>query len=176
MNTIITDNSSTDHTISSKIDSFFNKFTIYKLMKKSNFYKEGGIQCIVVLKEIFGLVFSGKNLFRTLEMNPEDVSFKKNTAYRFLNSSSYNWSRLLLLLVTTIIEGVNRLTSEDRANVLIVDDSLYDRSRSKKVELLSRVYDHTTRKFVKGFKMLTIGWSDGTTFLPVAFLAFELAA
>jgi hypothetical protein len=72
-------------------------------------------------------------------------------------------------LVTTIIEGINRLTSEDRASVLIVDDSLYDRSRSKKVELLSRVFDHTTHKFVKGFKMLTIGWSDGTTFLPAAF-------
>jgi hypothetical protein len=102
-------------------------------------------------------------------MNPENISFKKNTAYRFLNSSSYNWARLLLLLVTIIIESINKLTSNDRVSVLIVDDSLYDRSRSKKVELLSRVFDHTTRKFVKGFKMLTIGWSDGTTFLPVAF-------
>ncbi|MFZ5986340.1 MAG: IS4 family transposase [Bacillota bacterium] len=138
-------------------------------MKKSNFYKEGGIQCVVVLKEIFGLVFSGKNLFRTLKMNPDDISFKKNTAYRFLNSSTFNWARLLLLLVTLIIEGINKLTSDDRVNVLIVYDSLYDRSRSKKVELLSKVFDHTTRKFVKGFKMLTIGWSDGTTFLPVAF-------
>jgi hypothetical protein len=169
MNSIITDNSNAEHAISSKIDTFFANFSISRLMKKSNFYKEGGIQCVVVLKEIFGLVFSGKNLFRTLKMNPDDISFKKNTAYRFLNSSTFNWARLLLLLVTLIIEGINRLTSEDRVSVLIVDDSLYDRNRSKKVELLSRVFDHTTRKFVKGFKMLTIGWSDGTTFLPVAF-------
>lgn len=138
-------------------------------MKKSNFYKEGGIQCVVVLKELFGLIFSGKNLFRTLKMNPDDISFKKNTAYRFLNSSNFNWSRLLLLLVTMIIARINSLTSDDRANVLIVDDSLYDRSRSKKVELLSKVFDHTTHKFVKGYKMLTLGWSDGTTFLPVGF-------
>ena len=138
-------------------------------MKKSNFYKDCGIQCVVVLKEIFGLIFSGKNLFRTLKMKPDDISFKKNTAYRFLNSSNYNWARLLLLLITTIIDGINQLTSKDRVNVLIADDSLYDRSRSKKVELLSRVFDHTTHKFVKGFKMLTIGWSDGNTFLPVAF-------
>jgi hypothetical protein len=68
-----------------------------------------------------------------------------------------------------IINGINQLTSKDRVNVLIADDSLYDRSRSKKVELLSRVFDHTTHKFVKGFKMLTIGWSDGNTFLPAAF-------
>ena len=169
MSSIITDNSNVEQAIPSKIDNFFSKYSISKLMQKSNFYKEGGIQCVIVLKEIFGLVFSGKNLFRTLKMKPEDISFKKNTAYRFLNSSRYNWARLLILLVTIIIEGINRLTSEDRASVLIVDDSLYDRSRSKKVELLSRVFDHTTRKFVKGFKMLTIGWPDGTTFLPVAF-------
>ncbi len=169
MNPIITDNSNAEHAISSKIDNFFAIFSISKLMKKSNFYKESGIQCVVVLKEIFGLIFSGKNLFRTLKMNPDDISFKKNTAYRFLNSSRYNWSRLLLMLVTIIIENINKLTSDDRVSVLIVDDSLYDRGRSKKVELLSRVFYHTTRKFVKGFKMLTIGWSDGTTFLPVAF-------
>lgn len=169
MNSIITDNSNAEHAISSKIDSFFADFSIGKLLKKSNFYKEGGIQCIVVLKEVFGLVFSGKNLFRTLKMNPDDIPFKKNTAYRFLNSSSFNWARLLLLLVTRIIGVINRLTSEDRATVLIADDSLYDRSRSKKVELLSKVFDHTSHKYVKGFKMLTLGWSDGNTFLPVAF-------
>jgi len=169
MNSIIADKSNAEHVISSKIDRFFATFSISKLLKKSNFYKESGIQCIVVLKELFGLVFSGKNLFRTLKMNPEEVSFRKNTAYRFLNSSKYNWSRLLLMLITMIIDGINKLTSEDRASVLIVDDSYYDRNRSKKVELLSRVFDHTTHKFLKGFKMLTIGWSDGKTFLPAAF-------
>jgi len=169
MNLIITDKSNAENVISSKTDTFFNDFSIYKLMKKSNFYKQGGIHCVVVLKEIFGLIFSGKNLFRTLQMNADEISFKKNTAYRFLNSSSYNWARLLLLLVTQIIGFVNKLTSEDRANVLIVDDSLYSRSRSNKVELLSKVFDHTTRKYVKDFKMLTLGWSDGATFLPVAF-------
>lgn len=41
-------------------------------------------------------------------------------------------------LATAIIHVINWLTLDDRANVLIVDDSLYDRGRSKKVELLSR--------------------------------------
>ena len=165
MNSIIAENSSAEYEIPSKIDTFFTNFSISKLMKKSNFYKEIGIHCVVILKKLFGLIFSGKNLFRTLEMKPDDILFRKNTAYRFLNSSRYNWPRLLLLLVTMIIDGLNQLTSKDRVNVLIADDSLYDRNRSKKVELLSRVFDHTTHKFVKGFKMLTIGWSDGNTFL-----------
>ena len=67
MNSIITDKSNAEHIISSKIDIFFSTFAISNLLKKSNFYKESGIHCVVVLKEIFGLVFSGKNLFRTLK-------------------------------------------------------------------------------------------------------------
>jgi hypothetical protein len=53
--------------------------------------------------------------------------------------------------------------------VLIFDDSLFSRNRSKKVELLAKVFDHTTHKFFKGFRMLTLGWSDGNTFLPISF-------
>ena len=139
MNSIITEISRVEHVILSKIDVLFSKFSISRLLKKSNFYKESGIQCVIVLKEIFDLFFSGKNLFRTLDMKPNDISSKKTLPTGFL------------------------------INVLISDDSIYDRSRSKKVELLSQVFDHTTHKFVKGFNMLTIGWSDGNTFLPAAF-------
>ena len=169
MNTIIADKLHAEQTISSNIDNFFNQFLISRLMKMSNFYKESGIPCVSVLKEIFSLVFSGKNLYRTLEMESERLPFRKNTAYRFLNSSRYNWSRLLMKLATIITFEISKTTSEDRVNVLIVDDSFYDRGRSKNVELLSRVFDHTTHKFVKGFRMLTLGWSDGNTFIPAAF-------
>ena len=52
---------------------------------------------------------------------------------------------------------------------MIIDDSPYYRNRSKKVEFLSRCYDHITRKYYKGLTMLTVGWSDGQTFVPVSF-------
>ncbi len=120
MNSIITHNSSTDHELISKTDRFFTDFSISKLLKKSNFYKSGGIQCTIILKEVFGLVFSGKNLYRTLQMNPNDLSFKQNTVYRFLNNSTFNWSRLLMLLVTQIITILNDLTSVDRKKLMIL--------------------------------------------------------
>jgi hypothetical protein len=55
--------------------------------------------------------------------------------------------------------------------VLIIDDSAYERNRSKKVELLARCFDHSSQKmrFYKGFRMLTLGWSDGATFMPLDF-------
>ncbi len=59
------------------------------------------------------------------------------------------------------------LTDEKRKDVFIVDDSLFDRSRSKKTELLARVFDHCSMKYRAGFRMLTLGWSDGNSFVPV---------
>lgn len=35
--------------------------------------------------------------------------------------------------------------------------------------MLARVRDHVEHKYVRGFRMLILGWSDGNTFLPVAF-------
>lgn len=37
------------------------------------------------------------------------------------------------------------------------------------MELLSRVYDHVKGRTVKGFNMLTLGWTDNYSFVPVAF-------
>jgi len=116
------------------------------------------------------LVFTGKNLFRVLQSGTAIGEPAKDTVYRFLNSVRYNWRKFLLLLSSGIIkEYIVPLTSEDRVNVLILDDSLYSRNRSKKVELLAKVYDHANHKYHRGFRMLTLGWSDGNTFLPLAF-------
>lgn len=78
------------------------------------------------------------------------------------------WLRFTTILASRIINNaILPLDSEDRANVLIIDDSMFERNRSKKVELLAKVYDHAKHKYRFGFRMLTLGWSDGSTFLPV---------
>jgi hypothetical protein len=61
------------------------------------------------------------------------------------------------------------LIDDEREKVLIFDSSTYDRSRSKKVELLAWVFDHTQGRSLRGFSMLTLGWSDGFSFIPLDF-------
>ncbi len=169
MNTIITKDD-TEKQFKSTIDIFFRKNKINSLLKQSNFCKEKGFSCGAIFKFIFLLVFTGKNLFRTLDSKNTETSFAKDTVYRFLNSTHFNWRKFLFLLSSSIIKNdIESLTSKDRVNVLIVDDSFYSRTRSKSVELLAKVFDHVDRKYKKGFRMLTLGWSDGNTFLPLAF-------
>lgn len=94
---------------------------------------------------------------------------RNHSFYRFMNSCHIHWRRFTTLLAATIIHStIAPLTSADRVNVLILDDSIYHRVRSKKVELLARLYDHAKKEFSYGFRMLTLCWSDGSTLLPVS--------
>ena len=54
-----------------------------------------------------------------------------------------------------------------RSTVFIIDDSLYERAGFKRTELASRAFDHVSMRFKKGFRLLTLGWTDGCTFLPI---------
>ena len=48
-----------------------------------------------------------------------------------------------------------------------MDDSVFSRGCSKKVEMLAKIFDHAKHAYLYGFRMLTLGWTDGNTFLPV---------
>ena len=94
--------------------------------------------------------------------------FSKNTFYRFLNSAKTNWLRFTSLLAADIVNNdIRDLTDQERKNVFIIDDSLFNRTSCKKTELGSKVFDHTDMHFKKGFRMLTLSWSDGNTLIPV---------
>jgi hypothetical protein len=47
-----------------QIDSFFVNQRIALLLKKSNIAKKFGVSPVIVMRFIFSLVFTGKNLFR----------------------------------------------------------------------------------------------------------------
>ncbi len=104
-----------------------------------------------------------------LDMNSKKAPcFKKDTIYRLKNADYIDWRRFTTMVSTGIInETITPLTAENRRSAFIVDDTVYERNGSKKVELLAKVFDHAHHRYTKGFRMLTLGWSDGVTFIPV---------
>ena len=142
---------------------------IGKLLRQSNITKNCGVPAFEVFQFLLLLVFQGKNLFRFLNSKHKDQAVSKNTYYRFLNETSYNWKKFLSLLAAKVTTAFDRLTRPERVKAFVLDDSVIKRNRSKKVELLARVYDHVEHKFQKGFTLLTLGWTDGYSFIPVGF-------
>lgn len=166
-------NQSVTETVScqNRINSFFDNQRIALLLKQSNIVKLSGISPVVVMRMIFSLVFTGKNLFRyLLQADASGGEVGKDTVYRSLNSVNANWRKFLhLLCVAVLNQKILPLTSAQTTKVFIVDDSLYNRNRSKHVELLARVHDHNDNRYYRGFRLLTLGWSDGSSYLPVSF-------
>ena len=155
-------------TVENRIHSFFHNHNLALCLRQSNIRKDKGVPLDRLFQFLLSLVFTGKNLFRLLESPDSPDGIGKDVVYRLLNSVSANWRRFLFLLGTRIItQRLLPLADDETRPVLIADDTLYSRDRSKKVELLARVHDHNTGRYQRGFRMLTLGWSDGTSFIPL---------
>ena len=168
MNKSITQDNQNDNQISKSIRKFFTRFHVSSALKSANAYKKKGISVMEIFQYLFLLIFSNRSMYMNLITGRNTPAFAKDTVYRFMKMIQINWIRFTTILSSRIInEAVVPLNSEDRVNVLIIDDSMFERNRSKKVELLAKVFDHAKHAYKFGFRMLTLGWSDGSTFLPV---------
>ena len=156
--------------IPTQMKATFKELNMARFLRQSNISKAKGFSAWAVFLTIFLLTFQKETWFQQKAMSKKSPGLPgKVVVYRFLNKATFNWRKFLLLLGSHAVSKCDSLTGERRVKVFIVDDSLFERLRSKKVELLSTVFDHTTMKFVKGYQLLTLRWSDGATFIPVNF-------
>lgn len=149
------------------ISSFFSDFQIGNLLRKCNAQKEKGVPVIDIFKYKLCNVFADRSMYMQQKTGTFRESFSKNTFYRFMNSVKTNWLRFTTLLSKAVINTIEPLTDEDRVNAFVVDDSLFERTSCKKTELGSKVFDHATMRYCKGYRLMTLGWTDGNTFVPV---------
>jgi len=89
--------------------------------------KRHGYSVRPLIKPIFSLPFFGKTFLRGIVIN-DDAPIGKDAAYDLLKGSRSNWRCFLLTLGARLYRLFDRLTSDERESVLIVDDSTYDRS------------------------------------------------
>lgn len=149
------------------ISSFFCRFKIGDLLRTCNAQKEKGVPTIRIFKYKLCNVFTDRSMYMQQKTGSFRESFSKNTFYRFLNGVKTNWLRFTTLLSKAVADTIEPLTGSDRVNAFVIDDSLFERTSCKKTELGSKVFDHASMRYTKGFRLLTLGWTDGNTFLPV---------
>lgn len=147
----------------------FKELQVLKHLKDAKINKKFGYSAAYLFQLVFVLLFHQKNWFRLLESEKAESFPGKDAVYRFLNHSKFAWRQFLLSLSAATIQKVETLTSDKRVTAFIFDDSMFDRNRSKAVELLARFKDHATGAYYKGFRMLTMGWSDSHSFIPMDF-------
>ena len=174
MNKSITQATQDDKQISKSIKRFFTRFHVSSALKASNAYKKKGIPVTEIFQYLFLLIFSNRSMYMSLITGRNTPGFAKDSVYRFMKMIQINWIRFTTILSSRIIkDAIITLDSKDRANVLIIDDSMFERNRSKKVELPAKVYDHAKHKYRFGFQMLTLLETAKKVAIPAKYVLFD---
>jgi len=143
---------------------------ISKLLHQSGFRKRSGADILtmfmVFIKSIFCGAYSLHDRYSLNDVESPDCSYY--ALMRFISNSKHNWSLLLLLVAKTAISIISSLNNKGHIYTLCVDDTVIERPRGKKIEGLSRTFNHVIGKTVKGYANLLITWTDGITNIPVA--------
>lgn len=165
---IVSQNREYNQECNDRISDFFKKYSVGKLLLKCGAGKEKGICITAIFRYLLCLIFSDRSMYMQITTGRYAESFSKNTVYRFLDSCKTNWERFTILLSESIVSRfLCQLTDENREDVFIIDDSTFRKTGYKSTELVAKVFDHVSMKYIKGFRMLTLGWSDGNSFVPI---------
>lgn len=153
---------------SARIKNFFREYEVGKLLHICNGHKQKGFSVVEIMMYLFTLVFRGRSMFADMNSHRKGSGFCQDTAYRLKNAAYLNWMKLTTMVCAKIItKTIQPSISTERRTAFVFDDTVCERNRSRKVELLARIYDHAKHKSVRGFQMLTLGWTDGAIFLPI---------
>ena len=143
------------------IAQFFAVYGIISLLRNCGGLKLKGVPVRELFTYTVTNAFRMGSFYMQQKVGTIREEFSKNTYYRFLANHRINWLRFTMLLSERIINShIRPLTSEKRDDCFVIDDSLYERTGFKRTEYASRVFDHVSKRYMKGFRLLTLGWTD----------------
>jgi hypothetical protein len=169
----ITEKNRAEQSSIKSVTNFYNQYRLGAIFKRFGAYKQKGIPVSTITQYLIALIYTGKSMFQDMRSaTPFAQGFSKDTVYRFLNLLSVNWQACLLSISGKVVSDIDKLTSTIRRCAFVIDDTLFQIPYAKMTELVSRVFDHAEKgknKYKWGFRMLTLGWTDGVSFIPLTF-------
>lgn len=146
---------------------FQKSFGLRHALSVAHANKEKGISVLRVFMYLFSLAFRNLSMYRAMQLDESDAGFGLDTCHRFLKSSAADWQLFLNTLSSRVMRWLSSLTSNERRETFIIDDTSYKRNRARKVELIAKQYDHCLHRYYLGFRCLCLAWSDGNSTIPV---------
>ena len=126
--------------ISATLAKFYADYGVAGLLRACRGEKQKGASAFRIFQYLLCLVFSDRSMYMQLVTGRFVEAFCKNTVYRFLGTAKTNWERFVLMLSERNINRTIRpLTSDERKDVFIVDDTLFARTGGKKTELYQSI-------------------------------------
>lgn len=148
----------------------FNLGAVGKILKAS---KTRGICSKKIFLTLFLFPFFGiTNILGWVRSGlSEDSDGKKDVYYNLINNSRINWRAIVHHFAKGFAATVKSKSDDqpgDLPGCLVVDDTTLDKT-GKKMEFIGKVFDHCSHSYQLGMKVLTLGWWDGKSFIPLDF-------
>ena len=149
-----------DTTLRNPIYQTMRLLGIKTILKQANFIKkrEGVAPYLVVLHFVYMLVMN-KKISTFIDQSNE--SFKKDTYYRLLQHSSYNWRKLLSLTTQRIVKILHKLQDPNSVKVLIVDDTVEGKTGKYIEGSRDALWSNKEKRKIRGINVVSLNYSDG---------------
>jgi len=151
-----------------KIRRLFDLFNMKSLLhrvgiRKSQGYSPAELLYLWVLQPFFK-----KNLTAFWSHNDlkQNIQAQKDTFYRFVSQTRFNWRNLIYCLFFQIQRYIAPVPYKDR--LLVVDMTLIKKT-GECIEFISRMFDHVSKSHILCFPTLFLGYFDGRSFFPIDF-------
>ncbi len=153
----------------SRILDFFKTFNFNSIARSCGFTKSNGIVATYILQILiifqFGISKNVYALFRS--RHKRDIDCSRSTMYELLSKANLNWERLLTTLALKLIKTIFSINGTSSCGHLVCDDTTIKRPRTKCAELLTLHFDHVAGKYFIGYVELSVGWTDGISYIPL---------
>ena len=145
---------------------FFSTFKIGRLLGSFGSFKSKGFDVSVLLlsllifrlrsESICGMQNSSKNFLEKID---------DNTFYRLMNNPWMNWRKLLMGFAKQFAAHVKAKGDLAQGTSCFVLDDTDIEKTGKTIEFIGRVFNHVTKLYPLGFKLLLLGFWDGKTLI-----------
>jgi len=147
-------------TLKNPIFQTMQLLNIKSILKNANFVKkrEGVSPYLVVLHFVYMLVMNKKI---STFMNQSNDSLKKDTYYRLLQNSSYNWRKLLSLTTLKILKKLHKVQDASAVKVLIIDDTVEGKTGKYIEGSRDALWSNKEKRNIRGINVVSLNYSDG---------------
>ena len=94
-------------------------------------------------------------------MNQSNDSLKKDTYYRLLKNSSYNWRKLLSLTNLKILKLLHKVQESSSVKVLIIDDTVEGKTGKYVEGNRDALWNNKEKRNIRGINVVSLNYSDG---------------
>ena len=147
-------------TLKNPIYQTMQLLNIKSILKSANFVKkrEGVSTYLVVLHFVYMLVMNKK---MSTFIDQSNDSLKKDTYYRLLQNSSYNWRKLLSLTTLKILKQLSKVQDSKFVKVLILDDTVEGKTGKYVEGSRDALWSNKEKRTIRGINVVSLNYSDG---------------